>query len=259
MSLVITRFPSNLHWPTFDKSWPLKRGIKPNRKVAFASTNHSIEHFDMGYQGRASFQYFDFPMSSAMHVSVPVKQAEFLAGRLCAHQLLFDFAVHHEYLDSDAEQSPIWPKSVVGSIAHSFPYSLAMLANAKDYRSIGLAMVPIISSELAANLGQSVLTHDERQFLDPPLDVTVLSLIYCLKQSVFKALSSQVPCHLYFDDAKVTNINWEVGEASLVLNRNLSRDWKKGELLKVQFDFYQAKVIALTLLSKANYCISLFG
>lgn len=253
MSFVITLFPSNLHWPTFDKSWPLKRQAKPNRNVAFAATNHSLEHFDMGYQGCSSFQYFDFPMSSAMQVSVPVRQAEFLAGRLCAHQLLFDFAVHHDYLASDTEQNPIWPKSIVGSIAHSFPYSLAMIANAKDYLSIGLAMEAIISPELADNLGQSVLTPDERQNLDTPLDETVLSLIYCLKQSVFKALFSQCHHPLYFEDVRVTNIDWDKGEAHLCLNRDVSKAWQKGEMLKAQFDFYHTKVIALTLLSKSNY------
>lgn len=257
MELVNKALSDQLLWPRFDKHWPFLRGQILHKKVAFAATNYSPGLFEMGYQGEKSFRYFNFPLSPAIQVSQPEKQAAFLAGRLCAHQLLFDFAVHHDYLESDVQSRPIWPKSVVGAIAHSYPYSLAVLANAKDYLSIGLAIKGVIRADLKSHLEQGILSEEEKRVVG--YSIETLTLIYCVKSSFIHALSPLIKGNVYFDDVKVVEIDWQNGEAKLELNRDLTNLWAKGERLEAQFDYYQAKLISMIVVPKPANLHSLFN
>lgn len=258
MEVVVKALPSNFFWPKFDKSWPLKASIEPSKKVAFAAANYSSGHFEKGYQGDDAFAYFNFPICHLMQVSVPKRQAEFIAGRLCAHQLLFDFAVHHDYLEGDANNRIVWPKGIVGCISQSYPYAVTMIGKARDYQSIGLDLGVKISAELCHNLSQSLLTAEERLRFKSDLNEKMLSVIFSLKKSVFKALGPLTLCDTYFEDIQLTAIDWNKGEAHLVLNRELSLHWYKGRSLLTQFDFYQGKVISLTLIQKQRGSSSLF-
>ncbi|KJZ11547.1 hypothetical protein TW85_17160 [Marinomonas sp. S3726] len=245
---------SNLFWPRFDKTWPLKRSQEPSKKIAFAATNFSLEHFHKAYQGKDTFSYFDFPLNHLWQKMTQTRQAEYLAGRLCAHQLLFDFAVHHEYLESDDKNVPIWPKGIIGSIAHCYPYALVMIAKSKDYQSIGVSIVARAESRaefaLSSNTAFGVLTQAERLRFATHLDELTLALIYSVKKSVIKALSPLILSYLYFDDMSVIAIDWLQGSAELSLERDLGGQWVRGQSFSVQFDFYHSKVISMLALPR---------
>ena len=248
--MVTKGIPSNYYWPKFDKSWPFSRGNASSKKVAFAATNFSFDAFEKGYQGSESFHYFNFPIDHLMQLSEPRSQAEFIASRLCAHQLLFDFAVHHDFLESDANNAPIWPKGIVGGISHCYPYVVAMIGKAKDYQAIGVDLSSKISAELCANVSQSILTDDERLRFPDFLNEQRLRTIFSLKKCFQKAFCELALCHIYFEDIQVTQLDMQNGEAQLELNKDLSYGWKKGSRVIAEIDFYASQVISLILVPK---------
>lgn len=254
MGMLTKRLPAKLFWPKFDKTWPLKRSEEPRKKIAFAATNFSVERFQKAYQGKDSFSYFDIPASCLNQQMNQKRQAEYIAGRLCAHQLLFDFAVHHAHLENDDKKMPVWPKGIIGSVAHCYPYAVVMIAKSKDYQSIGVSIVSRTESRtefsLSSNAAYGVLTQAEILRFATHLDEITLALICSIKKSFIKATSPLILSYLYFDDVNVVAIDWIQGNAELVIERDLGGQWRKGQSFMVQFDFYHSKVISMLALPR---------
>ncbi|MDO7897799.1 4'-phosphopantetheinyl transferase family protein [Pseudomonas citrulli] len=198
----------------------------------------------------------DFPNSGieppvSIQRSVAKRQAEFLAGRICARAAL-------QRLDGQAcvpaigeDRAPVWPAHVSGSITHGTGRAAAIVARKRDWRGLGLDLENLLEPERAERLCGEILTPPELQRLaalqgnDRALLVT---LTFSVKESLFKALYPIVGQRFYFEHAEV--LDWSRdGQVRLRLLTDLSSEWHHGRELQAQFAVKDGQLLSLVGIS----------
>lgn len=183
------------------------------------------------------------------------RQAEFLAARLCARQALY-IQTGQAITPSQHEQSraPRWPQHSCGSMSHSHTLCAAIVGDNKQWQSLGLDIEKPISTERAQRLAQSILTPEEYitfAQLDSRLSARYLTLVFSLKESLFKALNPLTHTYFGFYDAQVLDLEpTDRGHARLRLCKDLSADWQSGDELQGQFSSLHGS--AITVVSVAS-------
>lgn len=165
---------------------------------------------------------------------VAKRQAEHLAGRVCAREALYRVTGLASVPAVGEDRAPQWPEQVSGSITHSQGWAAAVVAPAHQWRGLGLDVERRLSSERAERLAGEILTADELSciaHLTPELRAWQISLTFSLKESLFKALYPLVLTRFYFQDAEVLSIDSAQQTARLRLLIDLSEAWPAGSEL----------------------------
>ena len=112
-----------------DAHWPLP---EPLPGTVFLSTR-----FDPALLAPGDFQRSAVPPPASIQRSVAKRQAEFLAGRLCARAALQQL----DHLDCvpaiGEDRAPVWPARISGSITHSTGHAAAIVAHTAQWRGLG--------------------------------------------------------------------------------------------------------------------------
>jgi 4'-phosphopantetheinyl transferase EntD len=87
------------------------------------------------------------------------RQREFLSGRLAARRGLARLGVPAAEVPVGAGRAPVWPPEVVGSIAHSAEWCLAVVALRRHLEGIGVDLEPDLGLE--PELWRKICTEDE--------------------------------------------------------------------------------------------------
>jgi len=212
-----------------DAHWPLPI---PLPGTVFLSTR-----FDPALLLADDFQRSAVPPPASIQRSVAKRQAEFLAGRLCARAALQQL----DQLDCvpaiGDDRAPVWPGHISGSITHSTGHAAAIVGHKAQWRGLGMDLENLLSSERAERLAGEILTPDElqRMALGPREQVALLvTLTFSVKESLFKALYPIVQKRFYFEHAEV--LDWsQAGRVRLRLLTDLSAEWCYGKELEGQF------------------------
>lgn len=165
---------------------------------------------------------------------VAKRQAEHLAGRLCAREALYRVTGVASVPAVREDRAPQWPAQVCGSITHGQGWAAAIVAPARDWQGLGLDVERLLSSERAERLMGEILTADEQvriADLSPEQRAWRISLTFSLKESLFKALYPLVLTRFYFQDAELLDLDTEQGSARLRLLVDLSEEWPAGSEL----------------------------
>ncbi|WP_200918083.1 4'-phosphopantetheinyl transferase [Jeongeupia sp. HS-3] len=162
------------------------------------------------------------------------RRIEFLAGRHCARAALRDAGFSgHAGLAIGADRAPQWPAGWVGTITHSHGVALAAAAPAALYRGIGLDVERWVDAERAAKLAGHVALDAEWARCPVALSSPAwFTLVFSMKESLFKALYPQVGRYFGFHDAEV--VEADAGEAVLQLVNTLSPQHPAGSAYRVQ-------------------------
>jgi enterobactin synthetase component D len=194
----------------------------------------------------------DFPDSAieppaSIQRSVAKRQAEFLAGRICARA-----ALHR--LDGMAcvpaigeDRAPVWPAHVSGSITHSTGRAAAIVAQKRRWQGLGMDLENLLDPERAERLAGEILTPAELLRMatvacdDRALLVT---LTFSVKESLFKALYPIVGQRFYFEHAEVLEWSHD-GQVRLRLLTDLSPEWRHGSELQGQFGLKDGQLLSL--------------
>jgi enterobactin synthetase component D len=183
------------------------------------------------------FQRSAVPPPPSIQRSVAKRQAEFLAGRVCARMALQQL----DRLDCvpaiGEDRAPVWPGHISGSITHSTGHAAAIVGYKAQWRGLGMDLENLLSLERAERLAGEILTADELQRMAtmPREQIALLvTLTFSLKESLFKALYPIVQKRFYFEHAEV--LEWsDAGHVRLRLLTDLSAEWCHGTELKGQF------------------------
>ena len=168
------------------------------------------------------------------------RQTEFLAGRLCARSALLRHGQPPCAPDRDAEGAPLWPAELCGSITHSGNLAAAVVATRSQWRGIGLDAELPLSASRAERLAEKILSPAEMQrlaSLPPEQRAARISLTFCSKEALFKALYPLVRQGFYFQDAELLECQPD-GRLQLRLLRDLGSGWPAGS----QLDGYHAEL-----------------
>ena len=226
-----------------DAHWPLP---EPLPGTVFLSTR-----FDPALLAPGDFQHCAVPPPASIQRSVAKRQAEFLAGRLCARAALQQLD-HINCIPAIGEdRAPVWPAHISGSITHSTGHAAAIVGHKAQWRGLGMDLENVLSLERAERLAGEILTAQELQRMaDLPREQIALlvTLTFSVKESLFKALYPIVQKRFYFEHAEV--LEWsEAGHVRLRLLTDLSSEWCHGKALTAQFALNEGQLLSLVAIS----------
>ena len=226
-----------------DAHWPLPTALPG---TVFLSTR-----FDPALLTEGDFQRTAVPPPASIQRSVAKRQAEFLAGRLCARAALQQLD-HLDFIPAIGEdRAPVWPGHISGSITHSTGHAAAIVGHKAQWRGLGMDLENVLSLERAERLAGEILTADEmqRMALIPREQMALLvTLTFSAKESLFKALYPLVQKRFYFEHAEV--VEWsESGVVRLRLLTDLSSEWCDGSELVGQFAVADGQLLSLVAVS----------
>ena len=135
--------------------------------------------------------------------AVDKRRREFTAGRWCARQALVRLGRPAVPIPSSPDRQPQWPPGVVGSITHCAGYRASAVARDREVVTVGLDAEP--HDTLPAGVLQAVASPAEQARLAALAtagpDVCWDRLLFCAKESVFKAWYPLARRWLGFEDA----------------------------------------------------------
>ena len=157
--------------------------------------------------------------------SVRSRQIEFLAGRLCAEQCARS-VLESGSIDVGERGEPIWPRGLVGSIAHSDSTVYAATCSATLRKSIGIDSERIVNDLDSDAIADVCMTVRERDRWELQGDKSlVATLIFSVKEALFKSVYPRVGRWIDFTEIEVEAINWSRGY--LMLSSRAARDLSK--------------------------------
>jgi enterobactin synthetase component D len=222
-----------------DTHWPLPEALPGTRLVS--------THFNPALLVPDDFQRCAIAPPASIQRSVAKRQAEFLAGRLCARAALRQL----DNLDCipaiGEDRAPIWPEHVCGSITHSTGRAAAIVGYKQQWQGLGMDLENLLDSERAERLAGEILIPAELQRLHagPHSQLALLvTLTFSIKESLFKALYPIVQQRFYFEHAEV--LSWDPnGKVRLRLLMDLSPEWRHGSELEGQFAVHEGQLLSL--------------
>jgi enterobactin synthetase component D len=226
-----------------DAHWPLP---EPLPGTVFLSTR-----FDPALLAEGDFQRSAVPPPASIQRSVAKRQAEFLAGRLCARAALQQLD-QLDYIPAIGEdRAPVWPPHISGSITHSTGHAAAIVGHKAQWRGLGMDLENVLGLERAERLAGEILTADELQrmgSLPREQHALLVTLTFSAKESLFKALYPIVHKRFYFEHAEV--VEWSAsGQLKLRLLTDLSSEWCQGKELSAQFALHEGQLLSLVAIS----------
>ncbi|MBT2296393.1 4'-phosphopantetheinyl transferase family protein [Pseudomonas fluorescens] len=179
--------------------------------------------------------------------SVAKRQAEFLAGRVCARAALHQLDGQICVPAIADDRAPVWPAHVSGSITHSTGRAAAIVARKDHWQGLGMDLENLLDPERAERLAGEILTPPEllRMAATPQDDRALLvTLTFSVKESLFKALYPIVRQRFYFEHAEI--LEWtHDGQVRLRLLTDLSAEWGHGRELSAQFGVKDGQLLSL--------------
>jgi len=193
----------------------------------------------------ALFEQTDFARCGIEAVCGKAKrQSEYLAGRLCAKQALFELTGEALFPARGNDGRPLWPVGTTGSITHSHGHAAALVGFSERWHGLGLDLEPCLSLERALRLAPSLLTASEQSHLaalkSAEEQAFYVTLSFSLKESLFKALYPLCLTRFYFQDAQM--IEYGQGKAKLRLLCDLP-DFARGTVLDGHFLLHDEMVL----------------
>ncbi|WP_162618354.1 4'-phosphopantetheinyl transferase family protein [Salinicola socius] len=200
----------------------------------------------------ADLDGWDLPLPERLRTAAAKRRAEFLAGRLSARHALAELTGSSSTPAQDAERLPEWPAGTLGSITHSRGLAAAVVASRPNFQSVGLDAEVVMSAERARRLAPQILVASEQVWFDrlpAERQGDFLTLVFSLKESLFKALYPLVRERFYFPHARLILWDAETCAVSIELLKTLSPQWPAGTVLRGQvtkIDDYLLTLIAIS-------------
>ena len=216
--------------------WPLPRPVSGAQLVSCA--------FDPANLASDDFQRAAIEQTPALQRSVAKRQAEYLAGRVCARAALETLDGRRYVPATGEDRAPVWPADITGSITHGKGRAAAVVAHKGNCQGLGLDQETLLDDERATRLMKEILTAAELQRLDPTQAGLAVTLTFSIKESLFKALYPLVLKRFYFEHAEL--LEWSAdGHARLRLLTDLSPEWHQGRELEGQFCLMGDQLLSL--------------
>lgn len=189
------------------------------------------------------------------------RHCEFIAGRYCASQAIQ--RLHQSpSLNCDIQipirpdRSPLWPKSIIGSISHSGNRAMAVVGNTQRYSGLGIDCESLLTDSLAAEITDMILhpldrdlllTKSSQRQLNSGFSVT---LAFSAKESLFKALSASVSNIKGFHDFFIRHISDQ--ELILSPTKRLSSRFSTATEFRVSFVKQSGFIVTMAIISVKN-------
>ena len=240
----MTRFPALPACCTpLRADWPLPQPLPGS---VWRSTDFTPAHLLADDFARSAIE-----MPASIQRSVAKRQAEFLAGRLCARAALLHLDGTCATPAIGEDRAPVWPAHITGAITHSNGRAGAVVALKSVWQGLGIDLENLLSDERARRLVKEILTPGEQRRMAEGCDedvALVVTLTFSIKESLFKALFPLVGQRFYFEHAEV--LSWSKdGHVRLRLLTDLSTEWHHGKEIEGQFAVHEGQLLSLVAIA----------
>jgi enterobactin synthetase component D len=177
-------------------------------KTQLKHVNHCV-HFELDSLKNDDFITHGISFPERLHKAVPKRQAEYLAGRLCAKMALQQAESTLVDVATGEDRAPIWPQGFLGSISHSKGMAMAMVAQSEQCQGLGIDLEHFMTEKQENDLQTHILcAQDRSQFEALAQHVShPLTLVFSAKESIFKALYSSVKRFFGFEAAALQHFD----------------------------------------------------
>ena len=213
------------------------------RTVSHQTVDQSIHllccEFDLSGFTEHSFSLYGIEQPELLQQAVPKRKAEFLAGRVLAKQALraLGFQAQQQQIRISEDRSPVWPAGVTGSITHTTGFAACCVGKVAAVRFIGIDSELQLCTETAQNLAADIHNQTELDLvLQAGLSAAVATtLIFSAKESLYKALYPQVRCFFGFETARLSKVDQQSCQLTLVLSDSFAVLYGLKTQYKIQF------------------------
>ena len=137
---------------------------------------------------------------SAFATSVTKVRRASGAARIVARELLYRLGHVQRAVTKSASGAPIWPRGLVGSLAHDAEIAVAAIAKRCEYLGLGIDVEP--AESLEPDLLELIATATERAMIqNDPLHGR---LLFAVKEAVYKAVYPEDGLFLDHHDVEVS-------------------------------------------------------
>ncbi len=177
----------------------------------------------------------DIAVPTTLDRAVLKRRADFIAGRFCACRALVLAGLSgSSEVGTGENRSPIWPSGWVGSITHTEGYSAAAVARANSLRAIGIDSERLFTEQVCEEVSAKVLVEGERMLFERSLVSAVpfsqfVSVVFAVKESLFKALNPLTGTYFDMENAELTALDFSKGTARWKLLTELSGEFTTGK------------------------------
>jgi 4'-phosphopantetheinyl transferase EntD len=141
---------------------------------------------------------------SAIRYAVPKRRAEFQAGRTYARAALLALGIAPGPIAAGNDRAPVWPPGITASITHDDTYCGVIAATISDFAAVGIDIDS--ATPLDGALVRDVCSAaelEQRAAIEGQLGADVPKLIFCAKESAYKAYFSLTRVTLEFADVEI--------------------------------------------------------
>ncbi len=216
----------------------------------FYLIKYSIEHYHPDL-----YSIYNIRCPAHIGRSVEKRQADYLAGRLCADFCLRDLGYHQFDLATHAERFPVWPAGVVGSLSHNSEFAVACTCYERNTNLLGLDIERVLerSEEDIESLSKYVLTPPELNYLhsvDTLSFGAILTLVFSAKESIYKAFYPKLRRFFDFDMFEIVGIESRLRGGAIAFRPN--------ESIRKCVDFQSPVIVEYLWVDKRNVLTYLF-
>jgi enterobactin synthetase component D len=196
--------------------------VLPGRNpIPFALARFHLEEFSP-----ALYERFGIAIPPSVAASVRKRQAEFLAGRICAHAIFHFHGRSGACVGIGTHRAPQWPTGVLGSITHNARFSAAIISMESAVKGVGIDIETVIDPGMAQATAQQIANGRELGHLYastfPLSTYHRLTLLFSAKESFFKAAFPQVGRFFEFDAVELIHFDPHNGEMHFRCAQTLS-------------------------------------
>lgn len=132
-------------------------------------------------------------------------RAEFISGRAATNRAILKLGISSPGpVLRGSLGEPLWPQGIVGSITHSHPWAIAVVARSKDVAALGIDLESV-SQVSKHDITGEICTLGELQWaLAQPHASVALGGIFSAKEALYKCLSPRCGRRFDFKDVELS-------------------------------------------------------
>ncbi len=201
--------------------------------------------FDLQHWHADLHQAWQLPLPAPLQSAVNKRKAEHLASRWLVQQRIAQLGIPHFILRNAPDRSPLWPAGIQASLSHT--HNVAVVAATREPLCVGVDIEQIMAEETADETAEMLMSAAEKQrLLAQPLPFAqAATLLFSLKESLYKALWPQLHQPMDFHQAEVVELDIKQGRAALRLCRDFDGRYTTKVLLQARFWLTGTRVITL--------------
>lgn len=201
--------------------------------------------FDQNHWHAELHDFWQLPLPVSLQTAVAKRKAEYLASRWLTQQTLAQRGMPDFVLRNAPDRSPIWPAGMHGSLSHTRNH--ALIAITREAVCVGVDVEQFMAEEVAYETAELLMQPVEQALLaQQPLPFSqAATLLFSLKESLYKALWPQLHQPMDFLQAELTNVDVARGYATLRLCQDFTIDFSRATPLHARFWLDETHVMTL--------------